>query len=391
MDFLLGKEEEKIRDKVRNFAKNEIAPIASKIDEKEEFPRELFDKMGKEGLFGIPFQSEYGGRGLKLPHLCIAITLEELGYASNAIAAIYDVHSILFGITLRDFGTEEQKRLFLKPAIEGKIIGAFATTEPEASSDPSSIQTRAKRMGDVWIIKGHKRFITNSPVADYMITWAQTDEGLSGFIIDLRTDGVTIGDTDKKMGNRGQLTADVILNDVCVPLENQISELGYGLRYALSTLGIGRIGIGAASVGLAQAALDEAISYAKEREQFAKKLAEFQIIQFKIADMMVKVEAARLLTYKAAFLKDVGDKRHIYWSSMAKTYATEIAVDVARDAVQIFGGYGYIKQLGYDKSTYKVERIYRDAKIPEIYEGTNEIQRIIIAKSILGREYVRAA
>lgn len=391
MDFLLGKEEEMIRDKVRNFAKNEIEPIADNIDETEEFPREIFEKMSKEGLFGIPFTREYGGLDLKLPHLCTAITLEELGYASNAIAAIYDVHSILFGITLRDVGTEEQKRLFLKPAIEGKIIGAFATTEPEASSDPSSIQTRAQRNGEVWLINGHKRFISNSPVADYMITWAQTDAGLSGFIIDLKADGVKIGASDKKMGNRGQLTADVILKDVSVPPENQIGELGSGLKYALSTLGIGRIGIGAASVGLAQAALDEAVNYAKEREQFSKKLAEFQIIQFKIADMMMKVETARLITCKAAFLKDIGDKRHISWSSMAKTYATEIAVDVARDAVQIFGGYGYIKQLGYDNSTYKVERIYRDAKIPEIYEGTNEIQRLVIAKSILGREYVRAA
>ncbi|MFX1519606.1 MAG: acyl-CoA dehydrogenase family protein [Promethearchaeota archaeon] len=390
MDFLLGKEEEKIRDKVKTFAKNEIEPIADKIDEKEGFPREIFDKMGKEGLFGIPFPREDGGLGLTLPHLCTAIILEELGYASNAIAAIYDVHSILFGITLRDVGTESQKKRFLKPAIEGKIIGAFATTEPEASSDPSSIQARAKRKNNTWIINGHKRFITNSPVADYMITWAQTDEGLSGFIIDLKTDGVKIGDVDKKMGNRGQLTADVILKEVHVPLENQIGELGYGLKYALSTLGIGRIGIGAASVGLAQAALDESIRYAKERKQFAKKLAEFQIIQFKLADMMMKIETARLLTYKAAFLKDIGDKRHIYWSSMAKTHATEIAVDVAREAVQIFGGYGYIKQLGYDSSTYKVERIYRDAKIPEIYEGTNEIQRIVIAKSILGREYVKA-
>ncbi len=389
VDVMLTSEEVKLKEEVREFVLNEIEPVAHEIDKREEFPKDLFKKIIDAGYFAVPFPKEYGGMGYKRPVLCSVLVLEQFAYSCNGVAGAYDAQCLLSGWTLLMHGNESQKEYYLRDLIEGKKIFSFATTEPWASSDLRSIRTYAKEDGDYWILNGHKRFITNSPVADYMITWAKTEKGLSGFIVDMRKRGVKVGKPDLKMGNRGQLTADVILEDVEVSKENVIGEIGKGMRYALSAITVGRIGVAATGVGMAQASLDEAISYVKKREQFGKRIGEFQGIQFKIAEMAIMVETARNLTYKAGILRDSGIVFPEPYVAMAKAYSTKIAVDCAREAVQIFGGLGFINELGYDGYSPKVERIYRDAKISEIYEGTNEIQKIIISRELLGKDLVR--
>jgi alkylation response protein AidB-like acyl-CoA dehydrogenase len=390
-DLMLPEETSKIREEVREFAEKEVEPIAYELAQQEEtkenFPMDVFNKMASQGLFQIPFPKEYGGRGLKYPVCATAVAIEELAYASNSIAAIYDVHCILAGHSLM-YGSEELKGRYFKALIRGEIIGCFATTEPEASSELSarSVKTTAKRERNKWIINGKKRFITNAPVGDFVSTLCLIEGRLSEIVVDLHAKGVTVGEPDKKMGNRGQLTSDIWMDSVEVPEENLIGEIGRGLHIALGTLTYGRIGIGASGVGMAQAAFDEAVDYMKKREVFAKKIAQFQYWQFRMAERAVQIENARNLYSKAALRMDQGVEFPEPEAAGAKYYGTQCAGDMARDAVQIFGGYGYMRLLEQDQTTYKVEEIYRDCKIPEIYEGTNEIQKLIIAREIFGRE-----
>jgi butyryl-CoA dehydrogenase len=314
--------------------------------------------------------------------------MEELAYASNSIAAIYDVQCMLAGQAL-SYGSELVREKYLGPLIRGHKLACFATTEPEASSDLSvrSLQTTARREGEQWIISGRKRFITNAPVGNFVIALCKTDDGLCMIVIDLDAPGVRVGEPDKKTGNRGQLTADIVFDNVSMPAENLVGQAGQGLTVALGALTYGRIGIGATGVGMAQAALDEAVAYMKRREAFGKKIAQFQYWQLRVAELMTHVENARSLCYKAALRRDQGVEFPEPEAAMAKYYSTQIAGDVAREAVQIFGGYGYMRSLGADHTTYKVEQIYRDCKIAEIYEGTNEVQKFIIARHIFGKDY----
>lgn len=389
-DVFLPEETKKIRAEVRDFATRVVEPVAHQIAQQEEstetFPWDVFREMGKQGLFRIPFPEKNGGRGLEYPTLAAVVTMEELAYASNSIAAIYDVQCMLAGQAL-SYGSEMLQEKYLAPLTRGEVVACFATTEPEASSDLSSLKTIARKDGDRWIITGRKRFITNAPVGDFVVALCSTNETSSMIVIDLDREGIRVGAPDKKTGNLGQLTADIILKDVEVPGENLVHQIGKGLRVALGSLTYGRIGIGATGVGMAQAALDESVDYMKRREAFGKKIAQFQYWQMRIAELVTEVENARSLCYKAAYRRDQGLEFPEPEAAMAKYYATKIAGDVAREAVQIFGGYGYMRALGADQSTYKVEQIYRDCKIAEIYEGTNEIQRFIIARQVFGKEY----
>jgi butyryl-CoA dehydrogenase len=287
------------------------------------------------------------------------------------------------------YGSEFIKEKYLVPLIKGEIIGCFATTEPDASSDLSvrTVTTTAEKRGDKWIVNGRKRFITNSPVASFVALLCHTGDSLTEFVVDLDAEGVRVGEPDKKIGNKGQLTADIYFENVEVPEENMIGQFGKGLRIALATLTFGRIGIGATGVGMAQSALDEVVDYLKRREAFGKKIGQFQYWQFKIADWMTSIENARNLCYKAALRRDGGLEFPEPESAMAKYYSTQIAGDIAREAVQAFGGYGYLNELGADGSFYKVAEIYRDNKIAEIYEGTNEIQKMIISRQVFGKDF----
>jgi butyryl-CoA dehydrogenase len=390
-DLTLPDEAQAIRAEVREFANRELAPVAYEIGQMEEavdnFPREFFRAMGREGLFRIPFKKEDGGRGLKYPACATVATIEELAYFSNSIAAIYDVHCILAGHAL-EYASEELRRKYMHPLLSGDKIGCFATTEPEASTDLSvrALQTTAEKQGDVYIVNGQKRFITNAPVADFVISLCRTDDTLTTLVIDLDSPGVRVGEPDKKLGNRAQLTADIYFENAPVPVNHVVGDVGRGLRIALALLTYGRVGIAAAGVGMAQSAFDESIAHLKERLAFGKKIAQFQHWQFKMAERATQIENARNLYIKTALLMDQGVEFPDPEAPMAKYYGTELAVDMARDGIQIFGGYGFMRKLAHDQATYKVEEIYRDAKIGEIYEGTNEIQRWIIARKIFGKD-----
>lgn len=391
-DLILPDEAEKTREEVREFAEKEIEPIAWELDnieeKKENFPEDLFNKMADQGLFAIPFSEKYGGRGLEHPICNTIVTMEELAYASNSIAAIYDVQCMLAGNTLNMYASEEIKENYLTPLAKGEVKGCFATTEPGASNDlrPETIETTAEKTENKWIINGQKRFITTAPVGDFVTALCENDGALSMILIDMDADGVEVEEPDKKMGNRSQLAADVYLNDVEVPKSNLIGEERHGLRVALGTLTFGRIGIGTTGVGMAQAALDETVRYVKDREAFGQKIGDFQYVQYKLAEMATKIENARNLCYKAAYRRDNGEEFPEPHAAMAKYYGTEIAGDMARYAVQAHGGRGFLKRLEAEDETFKVERIYRDSKIPEIYEGANEVQKMIIAREIFGRD-----
>jgi len=386
-------EVKKIRQEVREFTEKEIEPLAYDLgvqeEKKENFPRDLLGKMARAGFFKIPFPEKLGGRGLEFPSLSTCVMLEEIAYASNGLASVVDVHCILAGHCL-EYGSEHIRTNYLRPLITGEKIGCFATTEPDASSDLSlrALKTKAEKKGDKWIVNGQKRFITNACVADFVSALVNTDGKLSELVIDLNLPGVRVGQPDKKTGNRCQLTSDIYFDSVEVPEQNIVGEVGKGLHIALGTLTYGRIGIGATGVGMAQAALDECVAYMKNREVFGKKIAQYQYWQFKLAERLTEIENARNLYIKAAYRLDQGVEFPEPEAAMAKYYGTQIAGDMARDAVQIFGGYGFMRQLSHDQSTYKVEQIYRDYKITEIYEGTNEIQKMIIARNLFGRDFV---
>lgn len=393
-DMILPEETLEIRKKVREFAVRGIAPVAYEIAHKEEhresFPSDVFYKLAKEDFYKVPFPKEVGGLGLKYPVCATVVTVEELAYISNSIAAVYDVHCILAGHALM-YGSDFIKQKYLRPMTKAEKIGCFATTEPIASTDLSlrSLKTVAMKKGDKYIVSGQKRFITNSCVADFVAALVNADGKLSMLVVDLGSKGCRTGEPDKKMGNRGQLTADIYFDNVEVPVQNLIGEEGRGLHIALGTLTYGRVGIGASGVGMAQSAFDESIEYMKNREAFGNKIAQFQYWQFRMAERAIQIENARNLYSKAALRMDKGVEFPEPEAAGAKYHGTECAVDMARDAVQIFGGYGYMRLLEHDQSTYKVEEIYRDSKVAEIYEGTNEIQKLIIAREIFGRELVR--
>lgn len=390
-DLLSPTETVEIRERVRKIAADVVAPAARRIANGDErvdgFPRNVFDGLATTGLFRVPYAAEVGGDGLAHPVTATAVAIEELAYYSSSIAAVFDVHCILAGNVL-SHGTPEQQQRWLRPVAEGSLVGAFATTEPEASSDlsPQAVQTVAVRHGDTWVLNGRKRWISNSPVAGFIVTLARTEDRLSMFIVDTSLPGVRVGEPDQKMGNRGQLTADVWFEDVELMDDALLGgQPGQGLRHALATLTLGRIGIAAAGVGMAQAAFDHAVAHLSTREAFGRKLAANQHWQFLMAERATEIENARTLYLKAALRRDAGDVFPEPEASMAKVYGSRLAVDMARDAIQAFGGLGFARELSADGTPGPVEAIYRDSKIGEIYEGANEVLQWVVARSIFGK------
>lgn len=368
-----------IKKVVRDFVKKEILPYASLIDREGQIPNDIFRKLAHMGFFGLTTPQRYGGAGLDT--ISYAICVEELSKACASTGVTICVHNSVAAYPIYLFGTEAQKRQFLMPMAKGRKIGAFALTEPNAGSDAANVKTNAVLDGDEWIINGTKIFITNGSIAKVVLVFARTDKtdfknGVSVFIVEKDTPGFSIGVIEEKMGITGSDTAELIFEDCRIPKKNLLGQLNNGYRMALQILDSARIGIAAQAVGIAQAALDASVKYANEREQFGKKIAHFQAIQWWIADMATEIDAARLLTYRAAFLKDKGI-RFSKHASMAKLFAAETAVKASEKAVQIHGGYGYCKD-------YPVERYYRDSKITTIYEGTSEVQRLKIAYKVLG-------
>ncbi len=378
MPYQLTEEQQMMRDMVRKLAQNEIAPRAVEIDRTHEHPHENLKKMGELGLMGVPIPEEYGGAGCDF--LSYIITIEEISRACASTGVILAVHTSVGTFPILYFGTEEQKQKYIPKLASGEYLGAFALTEPGAGSDPANMKTTAKLEGDHYIVNGNKIFITNGGQADVYCTFVVTDKskghkGITALLVDKDTPGFSIGKTEEKMGLHGDQTTELIFEDAKVPKENLLGKEGEGFKVAMSLLDGGRIGIGAQGLGIAQAALDAATAYAKERVQFGKPIAQQQAIQFMLADMATEVDAARLLVYRAARMREMG-LPYSKEASMAKRYATDTAMKVTTDAVQIFGGYGYCKE-------YPVERYMRDAKITQIYEGTNQIQRLVIAKHVL--------
>lgn len=393
-DLLSPSETMDARLRARKVADDIVAPRAAAIANGDEqtdgFPRDVFDALGSAGLFGVGFSADVGGQDLAHPAAATAATIEELAYHSSSIAAVFDVHCILSGNALNQ-GTPDQRQRWLRKIVSGEIVGAFATTEPEASSDLSieALQTVATKTsgGTTWVLNGRKRWISNSPVANEIAVLARTGERMSMFIVDTTLPGVKVGVPDRKMGNRGQLTADVTFDDVHVDAAELLGGTeGQGLRQALATLTYGRIGIAAAGVGMAQRAFDLMVEHLSNRRAFGRAVGANQHWQFLLADRATEIENARNLYLKAALRLDDGNPFPEPEAAMAKLYGTRLSVDIARDAVQAFGGFGFARELGDDGSLGPVEALYRDSKIGEIYEGTNEIQKWVIARQILGRE-----
>ncbi len=378
MNFELSKEHQLLREMYKKFVINEVAPLASEVDEKEMFPEETVKKLAKYGMLGIPFPKKYGGSGGD--NLAYSIAVEELSKACATTGVIVSAHTSLCANPIYEFGTEEQKQKYLVPLCKGEKLGAFGLTEPNAGTDASGQQTKAILQGDYYVINGSKIFITNAGYADVYIIMAMTDpsagvKGISAFIVDADTEGFEVGKKEDKMGIRGSATCELIFTDMKVPKENLLGRLGQGFKIAMQTLDGGRIGIASQALGIAQGALDETIKYTKERKQFKRSIAAFQNTKFEIADMHTRTEASRLLVYQAAFKKDQKQKFSTE-AAMAKLMAAETATNVTNRCVQLHGGYGYIRE-------YPIERMMRDAKITEIYEGTNEVQRMVISASIM--------
>ena len=378
MDFTLSKEHQMARTLFRDFAQNEVKPLAQEVDEQEMFPKATVEKMQKLGFLGIPMPKEYGGQGCDT--LTYVMCVEELSKVCGTTGVIVSAHTSLGADPIKKFGTPEQKEKYLRPLASGQKLGAFGLTEPGAGTDASGQQTKAVLDGDEYVLNGTKIFITNGKEADIYIIFAMTDKtkgtkGISAFIVEKGTPGFTFGTKEKKMGIRGSSTYELIFTDCRIPKENLLGQEGKGFGIAMQTLDGGRIGIAAQALGIAAGALDSTIAYVKERKQFGRSIAKFQNTQFQIADMATKVEAARMLVYRAAIAKDT-QQRFSVEAAMAKLYASEIAVEVASKAVQLHGGYGYTRE-------YDVERMMRDAKITEIYEGTSEVQRMVISGNLL--------
>jgi short/branched chain acyl-CoA dehydrogenase len=380
VDFDLTAEQEEFRRAVRAFAEDVIRPRAEEMDRAEELPMDIVKQMGELGLFGLPFPEEYGGQGADFLTLCLAI--EEIARVDSSMAITLEAAVGLGANPIYEFGTEEQKQRWLVPMARGEILGAFALTEPGGGTDAEATKTSAKLEDGEWVINGSKSFITNSgtPItrlATITATTGRRDDGsreISSLIVPTDTPGFEVGSAYRKLGWRASDTHELSFNDVRVPEENLLGERGRGFAQFLRILDDGRIAIAALGVGLAQGCLEESVRYANEREAFGRPIGAFQGLQFKVADMQVRVETARLVVYKAAWLKEQG-RPYKAVASLAKLHATDIAVSCARDAVQVFGGYGFIEES-------PVARYYRDAKVLEIGEGTNEIQRILIARDL---------
>ena len=380
MNFQLTKEQEFVRKMVRDFAVNEVEPLAADIDKEHRFPVETVEKMAKYGLLGVPFPTEYGGAGGD--HISYAITVEELSRVCASTGVICSAHTSLCCWPIFNWGNEDQKKKYLPDLLSGKKLGAFGLTEPNAGTDASGQQTRAEDMGDHWLLNGSKVFITNGGYADVFVVMAMTDKskgnhGISSFIVEKGDEGFSIGKTEDKMGICASSTTELVFQNCKIPKDRLLGEVGQGFKVAMSTLDGGRIGIASQALGIAQGALDVTVEYMKARKQFGMKLSQMEALRFTVAELATEIEAARLLVYKAAFMKD----KHLAYgpnAAMAKLFAAETAMHVTTKCVQLHGGYGYTKD-------YPVERMMRDAKITEIYEGTSEVQKMVIAASVLGK------
>ncbi|BFL71889.1 MULTISPECIES: acyl-CoA dehydrogenase [Anaerococcus] len=376
--YKLTEDQLEMQQMFRDFAEKEVAPKAIEVDEEHKFPEENVKKMQELGFFGIPFDEEYGGIGLDT--LTYILAVEELSKACGTTGVILSAHTSLCADCINKFGTDEQKEKYLTPLASGESIGAFALTEPDAGTDAAGQKTVAVLDGDHYVLNGSKIFITNAGYADTYVVFAMTDKsqgtrGISAFIVEKDFEGFKTGTIEDKMGIKGSSTRELIFTDCKVPKENLLLEEGKGFKIAMQTLDGGRIGIAAQALGIAEGALAKATKYVKEREQFGRPLAKFQNTQFKLAEMAIDIESARHLVYKAATLKDEGESYTVA-AATAKLKAARVAMDVTTKAVQILGGYGYIKE-------YEVERMMRDAKITEIYEGTSEVMLMVVAGDLL--------
>ena len=377
MDFRLSDEHKLLCEMYEKFAQNEVKPLAQEVDEEEKFPLETVKKLGRYGMMGIPFPKEYGGAGGD--SLAYVMAVEELSKVCGTTGVVVSAHTSLCCSPIYEFGTESQKRKYLPKLLSGEYIGAFGLTEPGAGTDAAGQQTKAVLDGDHWVLNGTKIFITNAGHADIFIIFAMTDKslgtrGISAFIVERTFEGFRVGKEEKKMGIRGSSTCELIMENCIVPKENLLGDINKGFKIAMKTLDGGRIGIAAQALGIGEGAIDEAVKYVKERKQFGKRISQFQNTQFQLADMRTRMQAAKWLVYAAAMKKDSGEP-YSEDAAMAKLFAAEAASEVTRQAVQLFGGYGYTRE-------YPVERMMRDAKITEIYEGTSEVQRMVIASAM---------
>jgi alkylation response protein AidB-like acyl-CoA dehydrogenase len=378
MYFQLNEEQLMIQQAARDFAQTELRPGVIERDEHQKFPAEQVRKLGELGFLGMMVAEKYDGSGLNA--MSYVLVMEELSKIDASTSVVVSVNNSLVCYGLEAFGTEEQKEKYLKPLASGKILGAFCLSEPEAGSDATSQHTTAEDKGDYYLLNGTKNWITNGGTASTYLVIAQTDrslkhKGINAFIVEKGMEGFTVGPKENKLGIRGSDTHSLMFNDVKVPKENRIGADGFGFTFAMKTLEGGRIGIAAQALGIAAGAYELALNYSKQRKSFGKAIYEHQVISFKLADMATSIEAARMLVYKAAWLKDQG-LPYVKAGSMAKLYASKVAMDVTIEAVQIHGGYGFVKE-------YHVERLMRDAKITQIYEGTSEIQKVVISRDIL--------
>lgn len=378
MDFSLTEEQKMLKAMVRDFAEKELEPIANQIDEEARFPAESIKKMASLGLMAVPFPEEYGGSGT----IEFAIVEEEISRVCASTGAVYFVTAGLAGQPLYRFGNEEQRQRFVVPVANGEKLACFALTEASAGSDVAALETTATRQNNGYILNGTKLFITNGAEADIVVVFATVDKslrhrGITSFIVEKGTPGFSVGKLEHKLGIRGSSTAELIFEDCFVPEENRLGNEGEGFKIALNAIDSSRLSVAAQAVGIAQGAFDKALAYAKERQQFGQPIANFQAIQWMLADMATQIDAARLLTYRAAYLEDKG-LPFVKESAMAKVFAPEVAMFVTTKAIQIFGGYGYTKD-------YPLERYFRDAKICGIYEGTDEMQRMTIARALIGK------
>ncbi len=378
MDFQFTEEQKMVQQMAQDFAQNEIRPKAAELDKTERHPAEIVAKMGELSLMGIAVPDTYGGGGADV--ISYVVAMEEISWGCASVGVIMSVNNSLVCDPIKTFGTEEQKKKFLTPLASGKKLGCFGLTEPEAGSDAAAQKTTAVLQGDEWVLNGKKNFITNGNVADLCVLMAMTDKGkgykgLSSFIVDCKTKGFAVGAVEKKLGIKASGTAELIMEDCRIPKENLLGEVGQGFYVAMNTLDGGRIGIASQALGIARAAQEAAVGYSKTRIQFGQPISKLQAIQWMIADNATELDAARLLTLRAAYLKD-HKQRYEKEAAMAKLFASEAAHRITHKAIQIHGGYGYIQE-------YNVERHFRDARITEIYEGTSEVMRLVIASNIL--------
>lgn len=379
MDFQLTEEHRMVQSMVREFASKEILPVAAELDHTETFPQEIIKKAAALGLMGMLVPEQYGGAGMDA--IAYVVAHEELARASAGVQTIITVSNSLVADPILRYGTQAQRQRYLPGLCDGTRLGCYCLTEPSSGSDAMSLSTTARRDGDGWVLRGTKAFVSSGVEADTCIVYARTGQegarGISAFIVEKSFPGIAVGKIEKKLGIKCSSTSEIVLEDCRVPADNVLGDLGAGGKIALSALDGGRLGIAAQAIGIARAALEDSIAYASERQQFGRPIAEFQAIQWMLADMATRIEASRLLAYRAAYLRQQG-QRYTKEASMAKLFASETAMWASHKAVQIHGGYGYIQD-------YAVERYFRDAKITEIYEGTSEIQRLVIARNVMER------